>query len=33
MNIDATFLPVAQDLIDNVFATAITYIRNNGGSL
>ena len=32
MNIDATFLPVAQELIDSVFPTAITYIRNNGGS-
>lgn len=32
MNIDGTFLPVAQNLIDDVFATAITYIRNNGGS-
>ena len=32
MNIDSTFLPVAQELIDSVFPTAITYIRNNGGS-
>ena len=32
MNIDETFLPVAQELIDVTFATAITYIRNNGGS-
>ena len=32
MNIDAEFLPVAQELIDSVFPTAITYIRNNGGS-
>ena len=28
MNIDSTFLPVAQELIDSVFPTAITYIRN-----
>ena len=28
MNIDSTFLPVAKELIDNVFPTAITYIRN-----
>ena len=31
MNIDATFLPVAQELIDKVFPTAVTYIRNHGG--
>jgi len=31
MNIDSTFLPVAEELINNVFPTAITYIRNNGG--
>ena len=28
MQIDSTFLPVAKELIDNVFPTAITYIRN-----
>ena len=32
MNIDATFLPVARELIDVTFPTAITYIRNDGGS-
>ena len=31
MNIDGTFLPVAKELIDSVFPTAITYIRNHGG--
>ena len=31
MNIDGTFLPVAKELIDSVFSTAITYIRNHGG--
>ena len=31
MDIDATFLPVAKELIDQVFPTPITYIRNNGG--
>ena len=31
MNIDATFLPVSQELIDNVFPTGIRYLRNNGG--
>lgn len=28
MDIDATFMPVAVELIDNVFATEITYFRN-----
>ena len=28
MDIDATFLPVAEELIDNVFPTGISYIRN-----
>ena len=28
MDIDSTFLPVAKELIDSVFPTAITYIRN-----
>ena len=28
MNIDSTFLPVAKELIDNVFPTAVRYIRN-----
>ena len=32
MDIDATFLPVAKELIDGVFPTPITYIRNDGGS-
>ena len=32
MNIDATFLPVAEELIDRVFPTSITYIRNLGSS-
>ena len=32
MNIDATFLPVAQELIDQVFPTTIAYLRNDGGS-
>lgn len=31
MNIVGTFLPVAEELIGNVFPTPITYIRNNGG--
>lgn len=30
MNIDATFLPVAVELIDQVFPTGITYIRKLG---
>ena len=32
MDIDATFLPVAKELIDSVFPTTVAYIRNNGGS-
>ena len=32
MNIDQTFLPVAQQLIGEVFPTAISYLRNDGGS-
>ena len=32
MNIDGTFLPVAQELIDSVFPTAINYVRNDGSS-
>ena len=32
MDIDATFLPVAKELIDQVFPTAIAYLRNEGGS-
>ena len=32
MNIDAEFLPVAQELIDSVFPTAVRYFRNNGTS-
>jgi hypothetical protein len=28
MDIDSTFLPVAKELIDNVFPTAVRYIRN-----
>ena len=32
MDIRATFLPVGEDLIDNVFPTSITYIRNLGSS-
>ena len=32
MDIVATFLPVAIELIDNVFPTAITYKRNAGSS-
>lgn len=31
MDIDGTFLPVAEELIDSVFPTAVTYIRNHGG--
>ena len=30
MNIDSTFLPVAEELINSVFPTAITYVQNNG---
>ena len=32
MDIRATFLPVGEELIDNVFPTSITYIRNLGSS-
>ena len=32
MDIDATFLPVGKELIDNVFPTGIRYFRNNGSS-
>jgi len=32
MNIDATFLPVAVELIDNVFATAITFHQHGTSS-
>ena len=32
MDIDATFLPVAIELIDTVFPTAIVYNRDNGSS-
>jgi len=32
MDIQATFLPVAIELIDNVFPTAIVYKRNAGSS-
>ena len=32
MNIDQTFLPVAEELINNVFPTAIRYLRYDGGS-
>ncbi|ADD94724.1 hypothetical protein [uncultured phage MedDCM-OCT-S09-C28] len=32
MNIDSTFLPVAVELIQNVFPTAITYHRKEGTS-
>ena len=31
MDIDGTFLPVAEELIDSVFPTAVIYIRNHGG--
>ena len=31
MDIDATFLPIAVELIDNVFPTTITYLQDNGG--
>ena len=31
MDIDATFLPVGKELIDNVFPTTIAYLRNSGG--
>ena len=32
MDIVSTFLPVAEELINQVFPTPITYIRVNGGS-
>lgn len=32
MNIDATFLPVAKELIDQVFPTTVAYLRNEVGS-
>ena len=32
MDIDGTFLPVAKELIDQVFPTTVAYLRNNGGS-
>lgn len=32
MNIDSTFLPVAVELVQNVFGTDIVYIRNLGPS-
>ena len=32
MDIDATFMPVAVELIDSVFPTAITYKRDEGSS-
>lgn len=32
MNIDGTFLPVAEELINNVFPTGIRYLRNDGGN-
>ena len=32
MDITATFLPVAKELIDQVFPTGIRYIKNSGGS-
>ena len=32
MDIDATFLPVAVELIDSVFPTAVVYTRNKGPS-
>ena len=32
MNIVGTFLPVGEELIDSVFPTPITYIRNNGAA-
>ena len=31
MDIDSTFLPVAKELIDVTFPTAVRYIRNHGG--
>ena len=32
MDISGTFLPVAEELINQVFPTPITYIRNDGGT-
>ena len=32
MDIDATFMPVAVELIDNVFPTSIQYLRDEGSS-
>ena len=32
MDIDATFMPVAVELIDSVFPTSIAYFRNSGPS-
>ena len=32
MDIDATFLPVAEELIDSVFPTAIVYRRDEGST-
>ena len=32
MNIDSTFLPVAVELIDQVFPTTIAYLRDEGSS-
>ena len=32
MDIDATFMPVARELIDTTFPTAIRYFRNHGSS-
>lgn len=32
MDIVKTFLPIAENLIGNVFPTSITYIRNSGSS-
>ena len=32
MDIRATFLPIGENLVDNVFPTNVTYIRNTGTS-
>ena len=32
MDITETFLPVAKELIDQVFPTTVAYLRNEGGS-
>lgn len=32
MDIDATFLPIAVELVGNVFPTQVTYTVDNGGS-